>query len=184
MKKQVTNFAIDLEDGAQKQFEECLSHDFVTAGSLMPDAHKGYAAPIGSVLITKGKVVPAWVGYDIGCGMIAVKLKGALKENIEKHRKEIFSIVQKIVPMGMAEYNHINNISDETKEKFKILLDEFKKGEYDESVYKYLKDKALCQLGTLGSGNHFIELGYDENEDVYLVIHSGSRGIGHKELYL
>ena len=66
--------AKNLEEGALKQFDECTAQDFVVDSALMPDAHQGYVAPIGAVIKTKDAVVPAWVGYDIGCGMIAVHL--------------------------------------------------------------------------------------------------------------
>ena len=76
MKKLIYNHSIDADKESLEQFKECYSQDFVTAAALMPDAHKGYAAPIGAVLITKDYVVPAWVGFDIGCGLIAVRVKG------------------------------------------------------------------------------------------------------------
>ena len=83
MKKKIYNYSIDFDKEALQQFKECYSQKFVTAAALMPDAHKGYAAPIGAVLATKGYVVPAWVGFDIGCGLIAVKIKG--KDSIKEY---------------------------------------------------------------------------------------------------
>lgn len=180
MDKYITNFAINPDENTLKQFEECCSQDFVVKASLMPDAHSGYVAPIGSVLVTKDFVVPAWVGYDIGCGMIACKFDSSLLNKIKKNANEIFSLVQKKVPMGMGELNHIQNVSSQTKDEFKKLLIKFKEGEYDSEIFKFLKNKALSHLGTLGDGNHFIEIGETENKELWLVIHSGSRGIGHK----
>ena len=89
MPKKIFDHSIDTDKETLKQFEHCYSQPFVTAAALMPDAHVGYVAPIGAVLETKDYVVPAWVGYDIGCGMTAVKIKGKkflklISENKEK----------------------------------------------------------------------------------------------------
>ena len=89
--------------------------------------------------------------------------------------------------MGEARYNHIQNITLDTKNKFKKLLEKFKSKEHDNEIYKYIKNKSISQLGTLGSGNHFIELSLNETKDeLWFIIHSGSRGIGHKvaEIYM
>ena len=80
--KKIFDYSIDADEETLRQFRECYSQNFVTAAALMPDAHKGYVAPIGAVLVTKGYIVPAWVGFDIGCGMIAVRIKG---KDILKH---------------------------------------------------------------------------------------------------
>lgn len=179
MNKPITNFAIDIDDQTQKQFDECCSQEYVHKASLMPDAHSGYVAPIGSVFYTKNYVVPAWVGYDIGCGMIALKFKNIEMQRINERKDEIYDLVKKTIPMGTGKVNHIKDVSDTTKKKFKELLNKFREGKYDEDVYKFIKNKALSHLGSLGSGNHFIELNYFEDE-LWLVIHSGSRGIGKK----
>lgn len=181
MKKPKHNFAIDPQSDAIKQFEDCIKEDFVIAGALMPDAHTGYVAPIGSVLVTKDYIVPAWVGYDIGCGMIAIKFSSnkniinIVKNNID----EIYNIVNKIIPMGLGELN--KNISKEGLQKFKELFAPIEKSIKDKNFVNKIKSKAQNSLGTLGSGNHFIELGADENEqNLWLIIHSGSRIVGHQ----
>lgn len=179
MDKKVTNFAINPDENTLKQFNECCNCDFVVKASLMPDAHSGYVAPIGSVLVTKEFIVPAWVGYDIGCGMIACKFDSSLLDKVKKKSSEIFSCVQEKIPMGMGKINHTQNISSKTKEEFKKLLLRFKEGEYNREVYQFLKKKAVSHLGSLGDGNHFIEIGESDGE-LWLIIHSGSRGIGHK----
>jgi len=179
MKKRIYNHSIDVDKEALKQFKECSSQNFVTAAALMPDAHKGYAAPIGAVLITKGYVVPAWVGFDIGCGLIAVKIKG--KDALEKAKKNIeliYSKVMRDIPMGVGNTNK-GNLTEKTKKQFKKLIDTFEKREHDKNTLQYLKDVAPRHLGTLGGGNHFIELSFYKKE-LWLIIHSGSRGIGHK----
>lgn len=182
-KKYLANFAIDADENTLKQFENCTAEDFVIKGALMPDAHSGYVAPIGSVLISKEYIVPAWVGYDIGCGMIACKIEGEenLTEKIKQKKEEIYEKVKKSVPMGEGKYNHNQNISKETKEKFKELIMQIKDKELDTEINRYIKNKGLANIGTLGGGNHFIELGISENtKEPFLIVHSGSRGVGHK----
>ena len=180
MKKPIYNHAVDVDDEALQQFKECSSQKFVTAAALMPDAHKGYAAPIGAVLVTKDYVVPAWVGFDIGCGLIAVRIKG--KDVLEKAKKNIETIYSKVmraIPMGVGNINKEKYLTTKTKKEFKKLIDKFEKTEHDQDILRYLRDTALRHLGTLGGGNHFIELSSYKKE-LWLVIHSGSRGIGYK----
>ena len=147
----------------------------------MPDAHLGYAAPIGAVLKTKGFVVPAWVGFDIGCGLIAVKIHGKnLVEKVREKQNQIYNQIAKKVPMGVGEYNQSDRISEKTKKSFKEILERFEKNPHDKNILNYLKTTAIKHLGTLGGGNHFIELGNDgKRKELWLIIHSGSRGIGH-----
>lgn len=183
MKKKITNFAIDLDENTKKQFEECSNLDFVVSASLMPDAHSGYVAPIGSVIVTKDYIVPAWVGYDIGCGMIACRFISKNIVNIvEKKSVEIFAKVNEKIPMGVGVDSSVNNISDKSKKDFKKLLDNFKERVYDKNILNVLNNSALKTLGSLGSGNHFIELGWKQKDkdELWLIIHSGSRGIGHR----
>ena len=180
MKKRIYDYSIDVDKEALQQFKECSSQKFVTAAALMPDAHKGYAAPIGAVLITKDYVVPAWVGFDIGCGVIAVRIKG--KDVLEKAKKNIetiYSKVMRVIPMGVGNTNKEKNLTAKTKKEFKKLINNFKNKEHNKNIFQYLRDVAPRHLGTLGGGNHFIELSYYKKE-LWLVIHSGSRGIGHR----
>jgi len=81
--KKIYNYAIDLDKATEEQFEHCVNQDFVVNAALMPDAHSGYVAPIGSVLETKNYIVPSWVGYDIGCGMTAVKINEEVLSKIK-----------------------------------------------------------------------------------------------------
>tara|TARA_Y100000310_G_scaffold24394_1_gene23441 strand:- start:11536 stop:12696 length:1161 start_codon:yes stop_codon:yes gene_type:complete len=181
-KKKIYNYGIDVDKKTLEQFKKCYSENFVVAAALMPDAHVGYAAPIGAVLKTKDFIVPAWVGFDIGCGLIAIRIKGKnLVEKIRNNRKEIYKKVIKKIPMGVGEYNKENKITEKTKEEFKSLLDKFQKKSYNKEILNYLKTTAIKHLGTLGAGNHFIEIGYDSKteKELWLIIHSGSRGIGY-----
>ncbi len=180
MEKKIYNYSIDKDEETQRQFRECYSQDFVHEAALMPDSHKGYAAPIGAVLKAKGYIVPAWVGFDIGCGMIAVHIKGKeILEKIRKNSEEIYNKVLLEIPMGVGEYQKEGRITEKTKKEFKKLLDKFQQGPNDKNILNMLKSTCLKHLGTLGGGNHFIEIGYYKKE-AWLVIHSGSRGIGHK----
>jgi len=189
--KEIYNHALDPDEETLKQFEHCYSEPFVVKAALMPDAHSGYVAPIGAVLITKDFIVPSWVGYDIGCGMTAVKLtsKGLLKE-IKENSKKIYDQVIRDVPMGLGEIHNKASLSEEGKKKFDLLLSKFKKGEHNKSILNFLESgKAERSLGSLGHGNHFIELSCSGDEgkksknlgdEAWIVIHSGSRGVGYK----
>lgn len=178
--KKIFDYSIGSDSETLNQFKECYSKEFVTAAALMPDAHKGYSAPIGAVLVTKGKIVPAWVGYDIGCGLIAVKIKGRdILKKIQENKQKIYSEVLKTIPMGVGEYQKEKKLSEKTQQEFRKLLEKFQKGPYDKNIFNFLRDTSLKHLGTLGGGNHFIEIGYHKKE-IWLIIHSGSRGIGHK----
>ncbi|MDD4250753.1 MAG: RtcB family protein [Candidatus ainarchaeum sp.] len=173
-------FAKNIDEPTLKQFTDCLKEEFVIDGALMPDAHFGYVAPIGAVLITKDFVVPSWVGYDIGCGVTATKISGKnILEKIKKNRKKIFDEINSNIPMGLGKLNAEHKVSKETKKDFLELLKKLEKKEHDKELLKWLKRKALSNLGTLGHGNHFIEIDYYKDE-VWLIIHSGSRHVGHR----
>ncbi|MCR4335609.1 MAG: RtcB family protein [archaeon] len=184
--KKITNFALNPDEETLKQFKECYEEDFVEKASLMPDAHRGYVAPIGAVLVTKDYIVPSWVGFDIGCGVIAVEIKGKnLLEKIKENENNIFEEVKAKIPMGVGEINDLKNISKGTLEKYEKLLEEFRKKPHKKEILQFLEGKAIRHLGTVGSGNHFIEIGYSEGK-TWIVIHSGSRGVGYKvaEFYM
>jgi len=132
---------------------------------LMPDAHTGYSLPIGAVVATKGMIMPAWVGYDIGCGMCAVKINGVTPDQIRENSDEIFKEIYASIPVGFNANKTGLKFSTEELTKQGLEIAEKK---------KYRK-----ALGSLGGGNHFIEVGYDEDNSVWIVIHSGSRGVGH-----
>ena len=181
-KKKIYNHGLDVDDKTLEQFENCYSEDFVTEAALMPDAHLGYVAPIGAVLKTKDFVVPAWVGFDIGCGLIAVRIKGKdLVKRSKNKEEEIYKKFLNKIPMGVGRYNKEGNITKKTKKEFKSLLDKFQKKPFNKEILNYLKITAIKHLGTLGAGNHFIELGYDSKteKELWLIIHSGSRGVGY-----
>lgn len=159
-------FAEVLEQGAIDQFESAMQQDFVVQGALMPDAHTGYSLPIGAVVATDGIVVPSWVGYDIGCGMCAVETSFD-HLCVKTHAKNIFDEIYKVLPVGFA-HNRVDSVWAEAcgLPKSPALQEIFQKN-------------GLRQLGSLGGGNHFVEIGADESGMVWIIIHSGSRGIGH-----
>lgn len=161
-------FAEILEGSAHAQFMEAMKQPFVVKGALMPDAHKGYSLPIGAVVAAENYVVPAWVGYDIGCGMSAIKLSGVTVDDIKNTADAIFKRIYELVPVGFVKRKRGMSLP-----KSVMNLDRT-------SVGENLIALGEMQIGTLGGGNHFIEIGIDEQDAVWITIHSGSRGVGHK----
>lgn len=158
-------FSDVLEHEALNQFESAMQQDFVVRGALMPDAHAGYSLPIGAVVATDGVILPSWVGYDIGCGMCALPTTFDAGEVKEK-AKSIFDGIYKAVPVGFS-HNQQNTEWDYSGLPRTAKMQEI----FDKN--------GLRQIGSLGGGNHFAEVGTDETGKVWVVIHSGSRGIGH-----
>jgi len=179
--KTINNFAINPDKETLKQFKSCYSEKYVIKAALMPDAHSGYVAPIGSVLITKDYLVPSWVGFDIGCGMTAAKLPKKILEQLKSNANKIYSEVKKNVPMGLGEiHKSESTLTKETKEEFNKILEEFKKGPYNKQVLQFLESgKAMRNLGSLGHGNHFLSLNEDKKGNPWIVVHSGSRAVGY-----
>lgn len=178
--KKIFNHALNPDEETLKQFKHCTEQEFVTSAALMPDAHSGYVAPIGSVLVTKSNIVPAWVGFDIGCGVIAMKFKGKnLVEKVKNNADKIYKEIIKRVPMGLGETHSKSEITEDSLKKINSLIEKFSKTNPNNEVLNLIQGVSLKHLGTLGGGNHFIELSSSKNE-LWLVIHSGSRGLGHK----
>jgi tRNA-splicing ligase RtcB len=140
--------------------------------ALMPDAHLGKGSMVGSVIATKEAVIPATVGVDIGCGMMAVKtpfMSGILDGKLKELRLKI----EEAIPVGFNAYGE--SVDESAHWDGWKQFDELHQGVRDR------KAKAMKQLGTLGGGNHFIEVCLDTENFVWLMLHSGSRNIG-KEL--
>jgi len=180
-KKQIHNFALNPDEKTLEQFKACYSQPYVVKAALMPDAHVGYVAPIGAVLATRGFLVPAWVGYDIGCGMTAAKLPKTILKELKKNAAGIYKQVKKQVPIGLGEaHKSGKGLTEKTKKEFQKILAKFKKGPHNKQVLHFLEsEKTLRNIGTLGSGNHFIELDEDPADVPWIVVHSGSRAVGH-----
>ena len=168
MEKKLKIFGEEIIDPkAVHQMHEAMDNSFVVQGALMPDAHLGYSLPIGGVVATKDVVVPAWVGYDIGCGVCTVPTTfDAYK--IGEWKDQIFDEIYRQVPVG---FKH---------NKRSVYLGPENQPEHTPWFKQMFFDKGgLMQLGTLGSGNHFIEIGVGLDEKVYITVHSGSRNVGH-----
>ncbi len=154
--------------------------------AAMPDCHWGYGATIGSVIATKGAIVPAAVGVDIGCGMGAVRTKFYGRQLGDNLRGLRMSIEERIPHGRTANGNGINDVGGwcgDPSENTIDLWNMFLSHRYAELVGKHPKAEAyntVNHLGTLGTGNHFIEVCLDEEDRVWLMLHSGSRGLGNK----
>ena len=146
--------------------------------AAMPDVHAGIGATIGSVIATRSALIPAAVGVDIGCGMAAARLSigaGDLPESLRGVREEI----EDAIPVGFAMHER-PAAGRRTATKLKRGLDRILERQPGlEKRMKGLRQKWARQIGTLGGGNHFIELCVDEKDGVWLMLHSGSRGIGN-----
>lgn len=140
--------------------------------ALMPDAHLGKGATVGSVIPTKGAVLPAAVGVDIGCGMIAVRTQYTESDVRSKDRAALRRSIEQAIPLSAGKYN--KSLTETARARVRELEREARV-DYDEVAANW-----RMQLGSLGSGNHFIEVSVDEVDRVWLFLHSGSRGIGNR----
>jgi tRNA-splicing ligase RtcB len=155
----------DIEDNALVQAQNLANLPFVFKHvALMPDCHAGYGMPIGGVLTTKGVVIPNAVGLDVGCGccLIQSNLRDISREDLKK----VMDRIKRDVPVG---FNHQKKEQDISlmpvcSEDHPVVMREF--------------DKARYQLGTLGGGNHFIEIQRGSDGYIWIMIHSGSRNLG------
>ena len=138
--------------------------------ALMPDVHLGKGALVGSVVATKEAIVPAAVGVDIGCGMGAIKTP-FMADQLEGKLQQIRQDLEALIPVGFNENEEADDqvLHWQGWQEFKHL----------HTGVQNLEAKALKQMGSLGSGNHFIEVCVDENNQVWLMLHSGSRHIGN-----
>ncbi len=142
--------------------------------ALMPDAHLGKGATVGSVIPTLGAVIPAAVGVDIGCGMIAVRTQFTLAD-LPADRVSVREAIERAVPLSPGRYNR--KVVATAEPRVAELVELVERRGFDPA--SYARNWPL-QLGTLGGGNHFVELSVDEADDVWAFLHSGSRGVGNK----
>ncbi|KTR96341.1 transferase [Microbacterium testaceum] len=143
--------------------------------ALMPDAHLGLGATVGSVIPTLGAIMPAAVGVDIGCGMIAVKTQFDAADLDGRDLAELRQQIERAIPLSAGRDNRKIVATAEPRVAELEALAE--KAEFDPASYA---GHWRQQLGSLGSGNHFIEISLDENDDVWMFLHSGSRGVGNR----
>lgn len=183
---------VTVEADARRQLENVAKLPFVFHHvAAMPDVHWGLGATIGSVIPTKGAIVPAAVGVDLGCGMAAVRTS-LTSHQLPENLRDLRSAIEKAVPHGRTHrgkkgmdrgswtnpperithvWQHATHKGEPLETGLKAILDKHPK----------LKDgNSLTHMGTLGTGNHFVEVCLDEVDRVWVMLHSGSRGIGNK----
>jgi tRNA-splicing ligase RtcB (3'-phosphate/5'-hydroxy nucleic acid ligase) len=172
-------FTDDVEASARRQLENVSRLPIVFHHvAAMPDVHAGIGATVGSVIPTRGAIIPAAVGVDIGCGMSAVRLSlraGQLPDGLSSIR----SAIERAVPVGFDEHDDADALHDAATPLERRLGRIFER--HPGIVRKQRDGRArwVRQLGSLGGGNHFIELCLDESDHVWVMLHSGSRGIGN-----
>jgi Uncharacterized conserved protein len=177
---------VPFEDKAREQLERVARMPFIAAPiAVMPDVHVGKGSTVGSVIATSGAIIPAAVGVDIGCGMLAQRVKIDSSHLLGGDKAVLRAAIEKAVPHGRSDDGGSDDCGawKDPPELVKICWDRLK-GEYDNVlVRKYprlARGAAVTQLGTLGTGNHFIEICLDEEGMGWIVIHSGSRGPGNR----
>lgn len=169
----VLSWASELEEEAMQQALRASRLPFLAGHlALMPDAHFGMGATVGSVIPTKGAIIPAAVGVDIGCGMIALET-GLTSQDLPENLDALMPRIEKTIPAGVGKGHewYGNTTSVENTIGWPIGGTELTTNQ---------KSTAITQFGTLGSGNHFVEVCLDERDIVWIVLHSGSRGIGNQ----
>ena len=176
---------VQLEKEAMQQLINISHLPFIHKHiAAMPDVHWGMGATIGSVLATKGAIVPAAVGVDLGCGMMAVQTTLTANDMPDSLR-HIRSAIEEAVPHGRTDNGGTNDrggwgdkLPNTHASRWGAL-----QGLYDKIISKHPKAKAFntsSHMGTLGTGNHFIEICLDESDAVWIMLHSGSRGAGNR----
>ncbi|MFD5213583.1 RtcB family protein [Microbacterium sp. NPDC058345] len=143
--------------------------------ALMPDAHLGKGATVGSVIPTLGAIIPAAVGVDIGCGMIAVRTQFTKHDVEGRHLARLREAIERAVPLSAGHQNR--TVVATAEPRIAELEDLAEANGFDPA--SYARNWRL-QLGSLGSGNHFIEVSLDELDRIWLFLHSGSRGVGNR----
>lgn len=167
----VLSWAPDIDDKTAEQARRSSELPFIYKHiALMPDAHFGYGATVGSVIPTRGAIIPSAVGVDIGCGMIANRL-GLTSNDLPDDLSFLHARISESVPAGVGKAH------EEAIAKMPTRPDLTSSANYWSDR---LIDKARKQYGTLGSGNHFVEICLDEDDNVWVVLHSGSRGVGNE----
>ncbi len=177
LNKRLFSWASILEEKTRLQAEALSRMPFIHPHvALMPDAHLGKGATVGSVIPTDGAIIPAAVGVDIGCGMIAVETqweRAAFGSELAPLREEI----ERLIPTSAGRYNDgLDAYSRWAVNELELLAVDLRVDPDDYSR----KVSWTRQLGSLGSGNHFIEISEDERGRVWLFLHSGSRGVGNQ----
>lgn len=167
---------VAFEEEAQRQLMNAATLPFLHKHvAVMPDCHSGIGCTVGSVIATKGAIVPAFAGVDLGCGMTALKLN-LTASDLPDSLTDLFHLIEKAVPHGGP------GMEGAWEKIPEIVYKTFDNTTYTSLIKKYPKIEsrfALNQLGTLGTGNHFVEICLDESQNVWIMLHSGSRGLGN-----
>ncbi|GAB3926368.1 RNA-splicing ligase RtcB [Microlunatus endophyticus] len=173
LEKKLINWASVLEDSTREQAVTTSGLPFIFPHlALMPDAHLGKGATVGSVIPTDRAIIPAAVGVDIGCGMIAVRTQFEVGD-LPTDRQSVRTMIESAIPLSAGFYNR-DVYAGHTAERIETL-----RLAADFDLDRYAPNWPM-QLGSLGSGNHFIEISVDGEDRVWLFLHSGSRGVGNK----
>jgi tRNA-splicing ligase RtcB len=152
-----------------------IIHHHVAA---MPDVHTGIGATVGAVIATHRAIIPAAVGVDLGCGMIAARTSLTANDLDEQRLKRVFDQISRDVPVGRDQHKESRALTDEAKPFGRGLKRIFEKHPQLEKRFPRTQNW-VYQMGTLGGGNHFIEVCLDESNHVWVMLHSGSRGVGN-----
>lgn len=172
-------YTTDVDHESLTQLSKMAQLQFVHSHiAVMPDVHLGKGATVGSVIPTKNAIIPAAVGVDIGCGMNALRLSlkaSQLPDNLSALRNAI----ERKVPVGFEMHKQIKSKASTLTPLDRRLAQITTKYPGLKRMLRHFDTTWAKQLGTLGGGNHFIELCLDENQDVWVMLHSGSRGIGN-----
>lgn len=174
----VLSWASDLEDDTLAQAARTSRLPFVSGYvALMPDAHWGLGSTVGSVIPTQGAIIPAAIGVDIGCGMIACNT-GYTSHSLPDNLGPLMGLIRTRIPAGVGKgRNKTKDLPGEGRIPLPGSLRDAPAFLYMDQAFRAI---AQNQLGSLGSGNHFVEVCLDEEDAVWLVLHSGSRGVGNK----
>jgi len=169
----------DIEHSAYEQLSNMAKMPFIHSHiAAMPDVHCGIGATVGSVIPTKGAIIPAAVGVDIGCGMNAIRLS-LTADQLPDNLRGLRSAIERDVPVGFAMHKYDAVPNSTVRALSNGLSSIWEKHPKLKSKQKKPYQTWVRQLATLGGGNHFIELCLDENNDVWVMLHSGSRGVGN-----
>lgn len=179
------NIGVPFEEGAIALTQKVAELPFVKGVALMPDCHIGKGCTVGTVIAAEGAISPAVVGVDIGCGMYAVRTT-LKRSDIENNLQEIFKTLSVKIPNGRTNHGGEGdrgawgNIPEVIHNAWAANFEGEKAAEVFGRHPSALSKNAEKQLGTLGTGNHFIEISVDTDDEVWVVLHSGSRGFGNK----
>ncbi|MFZ0077157.1 MAG: RtcB family protein [Exiguobacterium undae] len=157
-------FTHNVDDTTIEQVTGMLNENIAVDGNvrIMPDCHAGKGSVIGTTMRIHDKVVPNLVGVDIGCGMLCTQINREGTAGVDYEKLD--AAIQALVPSGMSVRNQPHRLSEQIP--------------FDQVLAAFNETRARLSIGTLGGGNHFIELNTDEEDNLYLVIHSGSRNLG------